>query len=98
MEQLEAAFEADLAGATGTFEVVSLTSGQTLTGGAGCEILFRSGSASAVGAILDVSAGSSVSSGTALTVNHSLYDLGFRGRSQSGGAVTLLVRGVYTIG
>lgn len=98
MEQLEAAFEEDLANATGTFEVVSLTSGQTLSGGAGCEILFRSGSATAVGSLLDVSAGSSVSSGASLSANH-LYMASASGNGvTAGGAVTLLVRGVYTIG
>ncbi|NCB51833.1 MAG: hypothetical protein EOM54_08140 [Clostridia bacterium] len=97
MEQLEAAFEADLANATGTFEVVALTNGQTLSGGAGCEILFRSGSATAVGAILDVSTGASVSSGASLTANH-LYMTSASGDGvKAGGAVTLLVRGVYTI-
>lgn len=98
MEQLEAAFEADLANATGTFEVVSLTSGQTLSGGAGCEILFRSGSGTAAGSLLDVSSGTSVSSGAALTANH-LYMASASGDGvKAGGAVTLLVRGVYSIG
>ena len=98
MEQLEFAFEQEMAGAAGVFEVVSLSSGQTLSGNAGCEILFRSGSASAVGALLDVSAGASVSSGTSLTANH-LYMTSVSGDGlKAGGSVTLLVRGVFTIG
>lgn len=97
MEQLEISFESDLAGATGTFRVVSLASGQTLSGGTGCEILYRSGSAAAVGALLDVSAGSAVTSGSALTANH-LYMTSASGDGvKAGGAVTLLVRGVYTV-
>lgn len=98
MEQLEVAFEEDLAGATGTFTVVTMTSGQTLSGGAGCEILFRSGSATAVGALMDVSAGSAVTSGSALTANH-LYMTSASGDGiKAGGDVTVLARGVYTVG
>jgi hypothetical protein len=98
LEQMEVSFESDLAGAAGTFQVVSLASGQTLSGGAGCEILYRSGTAAAVGALLDVSAGAAVTSGSSLTANH-LYMTSASGDGvKAGGAVTLLVRGVYTIG
>ncbi|MEG1633053.1 MAG: hypothetical protein RR314_03270 [Oscillospiraceae bacterium] len=95
MERLESSFEADIAGATGTFKVVTLASGNTLTGSAGCEILYRSGSAAAVGTLVDVSAGSALNAGSALTANH-LYMTSASGDGvKASGAVTLLVRGTY---
>lgn len=98
MEQLERNFTADIAGATGTFKVVTLTTGETLSASAGCEILYRSGSAAAVGTLVDVSAGSSVSGGASLTANH-LYMASAQGDGvKASGSVTLLARGTYTIG
>lgn len=98
MDKLENDFTAALAGSAGTFRVVTLTSGQTLNGGAGCEILYRSGSCTAASALVDVSSGSSVSSGASLTANH-LYMTGDSGAAvKAGGSVTLLVRGTCTVG
>jgi hypothetical protein len=97
LEQLERSFEAELAGATGTFTVVTLSSGQTLSGSEGCEILYRSGSASASGSLVDVSSGGTVASGGALTANH-LYMASSSGAGvKASSSVTLLVRGTYTI-
>jgi hypothetical protein len=98
MEQLEGMFEADVAGAAGTFKVVTLASGKTLSAGAGCEILYRSGTAASVGSLVDVSTGASVSAGSALTANH-LYLASASGDGvKASASVTLLVRGVYTVG
>lgn len=96
MTQLEQQFESEL---SGEFAVVSVASGKTMTCSTGCEVLFRSGSAVAAGSsgMIDTSAGSTVASGKDLTANH-LYmspasDSGFTASS----AVTVLVRGTYTI-
>ena len=98
MEKLEQSFTADLAGATGTFKVVTLTTGQSLSAAAGCEILYRSGSAASVGALVDVSAGSSVSAGASLTANH-LYMASAQGDGvKASGSVKVLVRGTCTVG
>lgn len=98
MDKLENDFTAALSGSAGTFRVMTLSSGQTLSGGAGCEILYRSGPCAAAGALVDVSAGGSVASGTALTANH-LYMTGDSGAAvKASGSVTLLVRGVCTVG
>lgn len=98
MEELEGRFEADLASATGTFSVVTLDAGKTLTGGAGCEILYRSGNVTAVGSLVDVSGGSTVSAGGSLTTNH-LYVTSTSGDGvKAASSATLLVRGTYSIG
>ncbi len=97
MSQMEKQFESEL---SGEFAVVTVAKGKTMTCSAGCEVLLRSGSATAVGAsgMIDLSAGNSVAAGKALSANH-LYmapaaDSGFT----ASGDVTVLVRGTYTIG
>lgn len=96
MTQLEQQFESEL---TGAFKTVSVESGKTMTCNAGCELLFRSGSASATGTsgLLDVTSGSTVSSGQSMTQNH-LYMTSAAGNGfKATNAVTVLVRGTYTI-
>ena len=87
---------------SGDFTVVKLSSGQTVTCEVGCEILPRLGSVQAVGAsapaLVDTTAGTSVSSGTILTANH-LYMVSIAG---NGITVTadntyVLISGGYTI-
>ena len=96
MSQLEQQFESELSGA---FQVVTVDSGKTMSCNAGCEVLFRSGSAGAAGAsgMLDVTAGSVTNANSAMTQNH-LYmapadGSGFTAKN----AVTVLIRGTYTI-
>ncbi len=85
-----------------TFTVVTLTEGQTLTGGIGCEVLLRVGTASCVAAsapgLVDETAGSTLGNGAALTVNH-LYmmTVADRGVKATTTTVKLLVRGGYSI-
>ena len=96
MTQLEQQFESEL---TGEFKTVSLESGKTMNCNAGCEVLFRSGSASAVGnsGMLDVTAGSVTNAGKGMTTNH-LYMAPVNGSGlKASNSVTLLVRGTYTI-
>ena len=81
------------------FTAVSLSSGQTLKGSVGCEIILRSGTASSSGTagLSDVTDGKLISVGTALTANH-LCMVGTDGDGvKASAAVTLLVRGGYSI-
>lgn len=83
------------------YEVVTLAAGQTLTGEAACEVLLRSGTALCVSdsapGLVDMTDGSTLAGGGALQANH-LYLATIQGRGvKASTAVTLLVRGAYTI-
>ncbi len=97
MEKLERSFQEELASATGTFEVVTLKSGQTFSGGSGCEILFRSGTAVSVGSLIDVSTGNSVAAGVALAANHLYMASDAESGLKASADVTLLARGTYSV-
>ena len=107
--ELEKALTAELNSAlsdahsgSGDFAVLTLSSGQSVTGEVGCQIMPRLGTVQASGAsapaLLDTTAGASVSSGTALTSNHlymvSIAGNGFAVTSES---ATLLISGGYTV-
>ena len=79
----------------GGFSVVQLPSGETLSVGEGCEIVLRSGACAASGALVDVTSGSELASGGALTANH-LYVGSGSGVTASANS-TLLVRGAYSV-
>ena len=85
-----------------TFTVVTLSSGQTLTGDIGCEVMLRVGTATCVApsapGLIDESAGSTLSNGGSLVQYH-LYMMTVEGRGVKATAATtkLLVRGSYTI-
>lgn len=109
LEQFSAVLE-NQSGSTGSgssgsasYVVVTLSSGQKLNLGVGCEVMLRVGSATVSAAdspaLIDSTTGESVGSGTALTANH-LYMATIEGRTltASAGTVKLLVRGEYTIG
>lgn len=86
-------------GAGLNFTAVSLTIGQTLKGGVGCEIILRSGTAvsSGTAGLSDVTDGKLISIGTALTSNH-LCMVSTQGDGiKASSSVTLLVRGTYTL-
>ena len=83
------------------YEVVELAAGQTLTGGAACEFLLRSGTAVCVSdsapGLVDMTAGATLAGGGTLTANH-LYLGTIEGRGvKATTAVTLMVRGAYQI-
>lgn len=83
------------------FEVVTLSAGQTLVGSAACEVLLRSGTALCVSdtspGLVDMTDGTTLAGGGALAANH-LYLATIEGRGVTAStAVTLLVRGDYTI-
>lgn len=108
--QLEAEFEAELDAAlaevdaeqSGDFVVITLSTGQTVTCGVGCEVMLRIGSASAVGpdypVLVDTTAGESAANGTAMKTNH-LYMVTIEGNGFKAGSATtkLLIKGDYTI-
>lgn len=84
-----------------SFTLVSLSSGQVMSLGVGCEILPRIGTvtvrANTSPALIDTSTGGTVSSGAALTANH-LYMATIADRTlTASGDVKLLVRGSYSI-
>lgn len=97
IESMEYSFSNEIANATGTYELVTLSSGQTLVGNAGCEVLFRDGTAKAVGTLVDVSSGGAVSANSSLTKNHLYLCSDEDDGLVASTAVTLLVRGTYTI-
>lgn len=85
-----------------TFTVVTLISGQTLTGDIGCEVMLRVGTAACVSpsspGLIDETAATTLNNGGALAQNH-LYMMTIEGRGVRATAATtkLLVRGSYTI-
>ena len=84
------------------FSVVTLTSGQVLTGDVGCEVMLRVGSATCVSpsspGLIDETTASALNNGGALAQNH-LYMMTIEGRGVRATAATtkLLVRGGYTV-
>lgn len=83
------------------YEVVTLKTGQILTGSAACEFLLRSGTATCVSdsspGLVDMTDGSTLANGSALKVNH-LYMGTIEGRGvKASTSVTIMVRGSYTI-
>lgn len=92
-----------VSGTAASYREVTLSDGQTLYGSAGCEVMLRSGSASCVSegkstpGLVDISGGGTINHGSALKENH-LYTMTADRGVKASGAVTLLVRGSYTIG
>ena len=87
--------------AGGVFQIVTLKAGQTVVGTAACEFLLRAGTAVCVSdsapGLIDTTAGSTLSGGSALTANH-LYLATIDGRGVKASTdVTIMVRGSYTI-
>lgn len=89
-------------GSAATFTVVTLSSGQTLTGDVGCEVMLRIGTATCVSSstpgLIDETTAGTLNNGSALVQNH-LYMMTIEGRGVKATAATtkLLVRGTYTI-
>ena len=89
-------------GTAASFTVVTLTKGQTLTGGIGCEVMLRVGTAACVSpsspGLIDETSAGTLNNGGALVQNH-LYMMTIEGRGVKATAATtkLLARGNYTI-
>lgn len=97
--------EGEITGGSGvadTFTVVSLSQGQVLTGGIGCEVMLRVGTAACVSpsapGLIDETGGGVLNNGGALVQNH-LYMMTIEGRgvTATAAATKLLVRGAYSI-
>lgn len=86
-------------GGGAAFAAVTLTAGQTLHGEAGCELILRSGGATAgAQGLVDATSGGSLGGGGPLQSNH-LYLMPEARSVQAGGTgAALLVRGSYTLG
>lgn len=99
VQQLEQQIDGFSSTLSGNYKVVTLSSGQTLQGLVGCEIVLRSGSATATGitGLSDLTAGNVVADGNAVTANHLCVVAGANEGLVASGAVTLLVRGVFKI-
>ena len=88
--------------ASANFTLVTLSSGQTLTGSVGCEVLLRVGTATCVASsapgLIDETTGSTLAGGSALVQNH-LYMMTVENRGVKAAAATvkLLVRGGYSV-
>ena len=104
----EAKLDAKLSGLSGSggsgaaaYSVVDLSSGQTLTGRVGCEIMLRVGTATCVSSgtpgLIDTTTGGTLENGGSLVKNH-LYLVTIDTRSiRATSAVKVLVRGPYSI-
>lgn len=101
-EQFDQAIAQAGTGSSSVFSVVTLSSGQTLVGDVGCEVMLRIGSATCGSngstGLIDVTDGSTLSDGEDLVTNH-LYMVTISTRSvtATAGTTKLLVRGPYTI-
>lgn len=90
------------AGTVDSFTVVTLTSGETLYGAIGCEVLLRVGSATVVSpsspGLIDLTAATTLDSGKALVKNH-LYMMTIdeRGVTATAATTKVLVRGTYEV-
>lgn len=91
-------FSDDLSSKVGSYQTVTLADGQTLQGSAGTEVLLRSGSATASSALVDSTAGSTLAAGGSLTANHLYFAQADGAAVRATSAVTVMVRGSYSIG
>ena len=89
-------------GDSASFQVVTLSRGQTLTGQVGCEVMLRVGTAVCVSdsapGLIDTTEGTTLNHGGALQANH-LYmvTIATRGVTATADVVKVLARGSYTI-
>ncbi len=104
MDEVEELLGSGTAGSSpqGSFAVVTLSRGQTLTGQAGCQVMLRIGSSQAAGsdypALIDTSTGGELADGGAMVKNH-LYMVTISGNGlmASSDGTKVLVSGEYSI-
>ena len=83
---------------SGFYELVSLSDGQQLVCDTGCELILRSGTASSTSiGLVDSTSGTSVESGEEILQNHLCIVSNNGGGVLASGAVTILVRGTWTV-
>ena len=99
VREMEDQFADQVAAAGGSYVLVALESGQTLTGRAGTEILMRTGTAAVTqSAAIDLTTGETAAVGAKLTENH-LYLVQADGAGiQVSADTTVMVRGGYSVG
>ena len=99
VREMEDQFADQVAAAGGSYVLVTLESGQTLTGRAGTELLMRTGTAAVTqSAAIDLTTGESAAVGAKLTENH-LYLVQADGTGiQATADTTVMVRGGYSVG
>lgn len=90
-----------VSGGSASYTLVSMSGGQVMSLGVGCEVLLRIGSitvtADSAPALIDLSGGGTVNTGASLTRNH-LYMSTIPDRTlTASGDVKLLVRGTYSV-
>ncbi|MBR3704069.1 MAG: hypothetical protein IKM11_01060 [Oscillospiraceae bacterium] len=101
--ELGSSYGDETGGVAVSFASVTLSAGQTLYGGTGCEVLLRSGSAvcisegKSVPGLVDTTDGTTINHGSQLVTNH-LYMMTDERGVQAQEDIVLLVRGEYTIG
>ena len=81
-----------LAQAGAVFQSKELSSGESYTTDSGRELLLVSGSATAVGQLVDTTAGGTVSNGGRLSVGHLYVTAGADGGMKANNSVTMMVR------
>ena len=99
VREMEDQFADQVDAAGGSYVLVTLESGQTLTGRAGTELLMRTGTAAVTqSAAIDLTTGESAAVGAKLTENH-LYLVQADGAGiQATADTTVMVRGGYSVG
>lgn len=107
LPELEESFQQELDSALagsggGSFTVLTLSKGQTVTCEVGCEILLRIGTASVVAGdtpgLVDTTTAGTLNNGGALTANH-LYMVTIKGHgiTATANTVKVLISGSYTV-
>lgn len=101
VQELEAEINQSSA-AAGSYQVVTLKSGQIIKGKVGCELLLRIGTAACVAqyspGLVDMTGGGSLDSGGSLEKNHLyLVTIEGGGLKATASTVKVLARGSYTI-
>lgn len=99
VREMEDQFADQVAAAGGSYVLVTLESGQTLTGRAGTELLMRTGTAAVTqSTAIDLTTGETAAVGVKLTENH-LYLVQADGAGiQATADTTVMVRGGYSVG
>lgn len=83
--------------AKGNYTPVTLSDGQSLTASAGCEIILRSGSVAVLGSFSDLTSGTALEAGDALSENHLCVTAADSSGLTAAGSAVLLVRGSYSV-
>ena len=99
ISEMEDQFADQVAAAGGSYVLVTLENGQTLTGRAGTEILMRTGTAAVAQSVaIDLTTGETAAVGAKLTEIHLYLVQADDAGSQVSADTTVMVRGSYHVG